>query len=171
MSEVLPPAPPPRAGGDPWKWAAITCGGLGCLVVVGLIALFVIVLNSPQTRQFLTAIGNADRVARDMGIVGKAIDQYAKDKKRYPAKLTDLIPNYLPDTQSLRSSVDPNGPPFLYTPPPKNAPSDTVLLQYNLPPPLPGAAPGTIKLLKDGRITGVEEYKANLTGGRLPNAY
>lgn len=152
MSDVLPPPPPQRGGNGCWKWGAISCG-IGCL---GLLIAFAVLLmvTWPTVQTMLKAQEKGDQVKRDMRLIAKAIDAYAADKGRYPSALKDLVPSYLPDGRSLRPSADPSGPAYLYLRPPANAPGSHVLLQYELPPPVPGGPPWVIRLRKDGVIEG-----------------
>lgn len=163
MSDIIPPPPPARGNDSCWKWGAITCGILGCLGVIAIVGLFWVALRSPIVQQMAASFEKANIVERDMRVLSMAIDKYVQEKKRYPARLEDLVPKYVTDKRHLQPSVDPNGPPFVYTPPPKDAPPSFVILQYDLPSPLPGQhqPPWTIRLRKDGTVEGLEyTYKS-----------
>jgi hypothetical protein len=169
VSDVLPPPPPPRSSSDGcWKWGAITCGGLGCLGVIAIVAMVAFVMRSPEFKKMMSTMQKATVVQRDMVTVKRALDQYKADKGKYPAKLKELVPKYLPNEGSLHLSEEPTGPEFVYTQPPKDAPASAIILQYDLPSPVPtaGAPPWTIRMRLDGQVEGME-YQYERGGGRI----
>src|SRR5262245_12488999 len=115
MSDVLPPPPPRRADDGCWKWGAIGCVGCGFLVVLGVIALVVIL--RPYISEALKGMEKGQLVARDMRGLNDRLRQYDKAKGKYPAKLKDLVPNFVSEERGLHPSADPSGPEFTYFPP------------------------------------------------------
>src|ERR1051325_11272902 len=107
MSDILPPPPPPRSSDGCWKWGAITCG-VGCsLAVVAIVVLVVVFMRSPIVKNVMRSAENAQYVNDEMKAVWKKLDQYHKDKGKYPDKLAALVPTYLPEA-SLHFSREPN---------------------------------------------------------------
>jgi hypothetical protein len=167
MSTVIPPPPPvPRSGGGCWKWGAIGCGALGCIGVICLAIGFFFLMRSPMVKQAMASVLQAQAATQQLPTVGKAIDKYVADKKKYPNELKDLIPTYLPDEKSLRVTRDVNAPRIWYKKPGKNAAPETIVLQTELVPPipLPGAPPWVIKLRKDGVLDGTEYVYTDARG-------
>jgi hypothetical protein len=167
MMSVMPPPPAPsNSGNSCWKWGAIGCGGLGCLGIIGMIALFYTVSKSPIFKEAMVAAQKSQLAMRDMQTLKTDINQYTKDKNKYPDKLTDLIPKYLPNERMLHVGGDLAEPSYVYSKPPKDAPHSFVILQVDLPSPMPSLdkSPWSIRMQLDGSIDG-SNYQPR-SGGR-----
>jgi hypothetical protein len=138
---------------------------VGILAFVGLM---VWAFNRPEVKQAFATMQKANQAATvDMPRIKRALDQYKADKGKYPAKLKDLVPNYVSNEGQLRPANDP-GQEFDYKQPGKDASPSTVVLEYHLPPPVPspGAPPITLRMRLDGRVEGMDyDYQAG--GGRI----
>ena len=135
MSDVLPPPPPSRNSNDGcWKWGAISCA-VGC----GFLTLIIIIGIIAAGPAFKNIMGTAVKVGQEAELaeaelqnVWRQVDKYHKDKGKYPDKLEQLVPNYLPSEASLRFSRKPNGPMFTYYKPDKDTPGSATMLEYML---------------------------------------
>lgn len=148
QGDVLPPPPPNRSNDGCWKWGAIGCVGCGVLAVIGVIA--IVIMVRPLVTKVIQGMDSVKIVARDMKQVGTAINKYHAEKGKYPEDLKVLIPHYLPDEKSLHPSTDAAGPEFTYTKPGKDSSSTMVMLEYDMPSPIPqDPAPWPIRMHKD----------------------
>jgi type II secretory pathway pseudopilin PulG len=164
---VIPPPPPMRRQDDGcWKWGLIGCGSLLVVGVLGIAALVYFGAKSPMVKQAIGAAMQSQEAMQQLKTVGRALDSFVADKKKYPKELKELIPNYLPDERSLHISQDSGSPRIWYKKPPENAPGETIVLQTDITPPiaLPDAKPWSIKLRKDGRLEGTEYVYTDKTG-------
>jgi hypothetical protein len=155
MMSVMPPPPAPSSSNNScWKWGAIGCGGLGCVGVIGMIALFYAM--RPIINQAVKSVEKSQVVMADMQNLKKDINQYTQDKNKYPDKLADLIPKYVPEERMLHVGGNSAEPKYTYTKPPKDAPQSFVILQVDLPSPMPtlDKEPWTIRMQLDGSIDG-----------------
>src|SRR5205085_7332179 len=131
MSDVLPPPPPPRGSDGCWKWGAITCG-IGCsLAVIAVVVGGYLFMKSPIMKNVMEVAQNSQVEAQEIKAVWKKVDQYHKDKGKYPDKLEALVPNYLTKDQ-LHFSKEPNGPEWIYHKPPPDSDDSFILLEYKM---------------------------------------
>src|SRR5436309_31193 len=134
MSDVLPPPPPPRGDSGCWKWGAIACGG-GCVLLV-IAVIVMIVFAGPSIKKIF---GSAVQLSQDaqncqieMSALWQKIEKFHADKGKYPDKLEQLVPKYVPDKSGLKLSTKPTGPEYTYHKPTKDAQPTDVVLEYNL---------------------------------------
>ena len=147
-----PPAPTPAANNGCWKWGAIGCVGLGCVAVIGFIALIVIVMMSPMGKQIMQATRQAVVMQSDMSIIKKGVDQYKIDKKNYPKTIKDLYPSYINDEKILHMNSDPSRPLYEYHVPEANSPSSFILLEGEVPPLTPDTKPVNVRMMLDSKF-------------------
>jgi len=131
MSNVMPP-PPPSGGNSCWKVGGITCG-VGCLLLVIAGIVFSVFLG-PRVKKAISAGVTASQqmveCQQQMLRVGKAITEYHRDKGKYPAKLDDLVPAYVPSKASLCWTQDATKAPFTYHRPAETDPGTSTMLEY-----------------------------------------
>jgi hypothetical protein len=133
--------------------------------------MIVVVMNNPEVKRIVgKAIETGEKaqvVQRDFGEILSGIRRYSVDNRKYPAKLKDLVPKYIP-AERLAPAFDPKGQPYTYVVPPKDAPESFVVLKYELPPPVPG--PGMpawqISMRLDGKVEGMD-YNVQYRNGRV----
>lgn len=156
MSDVLPPPPPPRGDSGCWKWGAIACGG-GC-ALLAIIIIVIIVTAGPAIKKFA---GSAMQFGQDanycqieMTSLWQKIEKYHTDKGKYPDKLEQLVPTYVPDKSGLKLSSKPLGPDFTYHKPGKDAQPTDVVLEYTLSMASPDGqtVQFPVRLMKNGQI-------------------
>lgn len=132
MSDYLnppspPPPPPPPKGSGGWKIAGFACGG-GCLVVLILIGVGLFFLRD-VFKQAIGAAQEAQNCTPDMQRVWSALDNFQRaNQGKYPDKLDELIPKYLPDTSQLACSKSPTVK-FDYIKPRDNDPASASMLE------------------------------------------
>jgi hypothetical protein len=140
---VPPGQQQPKSGGC-WLW-----GGLGCLIMFLIFGTVVGIstyklAHSPSGKSFFGGMSSAMSSASKMGesmTKGKALNsallRYKEDNGSYPARLSDLVPKYLPDTSALHLDSDTNPDPshisFDYKQPSASAPGDTSLFSFHNP--------------------------------------
>jgi hypothetical protein len=155
MSDVLPPPPPPRGDSGCWKWGAIACGG-GCALVVIVIVL-IAVLAGPRIKKFagsMMQIGQETITCQtEMTSLWNTIEQYHREKNKYPDKLDQLVPNYVASKAGLKFSLKPDGAEFTYHKPSKDAAPTDVVLEYKLSFTGPDGkiVPVPMRLMKNGQ--------------------
>ena len=147
MSDVLPPPPPRRADDGCWKWGAIGCAGCGVLGLIAIVGL--VFLLKPVVVKSLEKV---QIVEKDMHTLDKALKAYSEKKGKYPSRLKELIPNFVPDSKAFHTSAEPDGPEFMYIPPENDAPGSTIILQYDLPPLVGNSGPMTVRMRKHGQV-------------------
>jgi hypothetical protein len=107
-------------------------------MIIGFLG-FQAVMKSPAGKDISNAFKSAMHGAREavtcdrqMQDVHAALERYTAKNGKYPAKIDDLVPDYLPDGNSCHCGIDDNPDPkhvtFDYTPPkPGGKPTDPVL--------------------------------------------
>ena len=151
-----------------WKWGLLGCGILLFVGVLGIGAAVYFGMKSPMLKQVINSAVQSQDAMAQLRTVGQALDRYVSDKKKYPKELKELIPNYLPSEDSLRINLDPGAPRIWYKKPPENAPGETIVLQTDIPPPmpLPNAPPWSLKLRKDGKLAGTKYIYVDQYGNK-----
>jgi len=116
----------------------------------------------PIINQAVVAVEKSQVVMRDMQALKTDINQYTQDKNKYPDKLTDLVPKYVAEERLLHVGGKTAEPKYIYTKPPKDAPQSFVILQVDLPSPMPtlDKTPWTIRMRLDGTMEG-ENYQSH----------
>ena len=171
MSDVLPPPPPPRSSDSCWKWGAITCG-IGCsLAVIAVVVGGFLFMKSPIMKSIVDVAQNADIAKKELQRVWTKVDQYHKDKGKYPDKLDALVPNYL-TKDDLHFSKEPNGPEWTYHKPPADSDDSFPMLEYKLTfnfPTAQGQPTPTINILitKGGEATSQSNSSYSTRGPRV----
>ena len=170
MSDVLPPPPPPRGDSGCWKWGTIACGG-GC-ALMAIVVILIIVLAGPSIKKFA---GSAMQFGQDaqycqteMTALWQKVEQYHTDKSKYPDKLEQLIPKYVPDKSGLKLTTKPNGPAFTYHKPAKDSQSTDVVLEYTLTMTAPDGqvVQFPVRFMKNGQIENSGRINYQYQGGR-----
>jgi hypothetical protein len=167
MMSVMPPPPPmAKSNNSCWKWGAIGCAGFGCLGIIGVIVLGYFVSKSPVFKQAMVAAEKSQIAMHDMQTLKTDINQYTQDKNKYPDKLADLVPKYIHEARMLHVGGNPAEPSYIYSKPPKDAPQSFVILQCDLPSPMPSIdkTPWTIRMRLDGSIEN-STYRTQRGGG------
>jgi hypothetical protein len=86
-------------------------------------------------------VQEAGTTVQRMQEVGQALEKFAQDQGRYPAKLSELSPRYVA-ADRLTATPGPDGRPFIYHRPPEDAPSSFRILEVEIPNPvMPTQAP------------------------------
>jgi type II secretory pathway pseudopilin PulG len=111
---------------------------LGCLIVFALFAAGLGALYYKNRASIGSVMQSANQMvgtAQKAQMVRTALAKYKSDTGHYPASLTDLVPQYLPNADALHTPADPNPDPthvsFDYTQPSGTAPGSTPLLSYH----------------------------------------
>lgn len=129
MSAYVPPPPPmPQRSSDScFKWGAVGCGGCLVLLIAGGILIYM------TAGKFIGgAMRDSVQVSLEMHTLWQQIKRYQADSGKYPDKLEDLVPKYIPSAARLKLSTHPDGPQYTYYKPGPNAQPDDVMLEYTL---------------------------------------
>jgi len=130
-------APPPPANNSNGclKAAGITCGVLVLLgVIIGIIGVVAVKkqLAHPDKSSPFGVVVIVAKATPDGVAIHQAIVSYHNKTGKYPNKLEDLVPDYLPDGKKLHNDLDPNPSPghvtWKYTKPQEGADGKTPLL-------------------------------------------
>ena len=120
-----------RIAGPCLIWGLAGCGGLLLLLII-----FIVVISRTFGGQFKKLVNGITAVPsykeRLIGI-HSALQAYQHDHKgRYPIRLKDLVPKYLPDDSDFSYHIPSSGEtiPIEYTPPGKDAPEDAVVAGF-----------------------------------------
>ncbi|MEP6755146.1 MAG: hypothetical protein ABJA67_06580 [Chthonomonadales bacterium] len=147
-----PPAPKPAANNGCWKWGAIGCVGLGCVAVIGFIALIVVVMNSALGKQAIHVATQAAEMESNMSTIKKGIDQYKVDKTAYPQTLKALYPSYINEERILHMNSDPSRPMYDYHVPEADSSSSSVILEGEIPPLTSDSKPVKVRMTLDSKF-------------------
>ncbi len=122
---AMPQTPPRRANSNCLIAALAGCG----LLVIITIVLGIVVAKGAGG--FVRDIAAAPDYKQKLIAVQSALQTYQHDHKgKYPAKLSDLVPNYLPDDSNFSYQVGDVPHRMEYTPPVKDAPDDAVVAGF-----------------------------------------
>ena len=136
----VPPQPQMRQNG-PGCWAI---GAIRCMVVLllGAVLFFTAVgkfMNSSAGKELKKQLTSTMQGVKEQVVcvqnfeeVHAALKRYVDKNGKYPKSLTELVPDYLTDSNKCHCELDPNPDPkhvtFVYTPPtPTSKPDDRVL--------------------------------------------
>ncbi len=131
-----PDGVPPPLPIKPQRSASTNCllgllGGCGTLVVVSIIAVVIAMPHIKKSISGIAQVGDATPTCvQKLQGIGSALQQYTrKHKGAYPDKLTQLVPDYLPDASALQYVDKPGSNPQnvqYFKPSPQSAPSSVV---------------------------------------------
>lgn len=150
-----PPMPVRRSSGT----NCLIAGLIGCGVLVILVVISFYIIG----KKFGGFIQNSVSSQRDcaqslVGIRTALRDYQTKHNGKYPAKLSDLVPDYLSDRSALTCNGDP-ATETTYTPPKQDAPEETAVVSFTGPESTMMEVGQSqlsqrvvVRLLKDGRI-------------------
>lgn len=108
------PPPAKSNSGGCWKAVGIGCGVIVLLGVIGTIIAvqkFKQVMSDPKNKGLMGSIVGAGKTAGQGVQIQQAIVAYHDKAGSYPAKLTNLVPTYLPSTSDLHAPTDANPDP------------------------------------------------------------
>ncbi len=134
-----PPSVPPPLPIRPQRSASSNCllgllGGCGALVLVLIIGALIAMPRIKRSLSSIAKVGSATPTCvQKLQGLGSALDQYSsKHKGAYPDKLTQLVPNYLPDASALQYVEKPGAPvqTVTYYKPPANAAPQFVVARF-----------------------------------------
>jgi len=121
-----------------------------------LIVIVFMVIYGPTVRDLISrttkAFEQAQVCQNEMQTVWMAVEEFHREKGKYPDKLESLVPRYLADESKLRCSQHPQGARFIYHKPQKDAPSTTIVLEYSVPVSLPNMSAIPLRLMKNGQF-------------------
>lgn len=174
MNTGIPGGSPPiqprraRSAGNTCLIAGLSGCGLGLLILVGF-GIYAAKKAGPGLKGFLSGVSSGPACKQKLTAIEAALEEYLKQHNgKYPPKLEDLIPNYLPDNSNFTYSSSPSEPVIniTYHPPSPNEPGSAILAGFKTG--TTEMVPGqtltiSIDLLKDGEI--VED---SLTRQELP---
>ena len=132
------PAPPPKpsSGVNGWKIAGFGCLGLFLLAAIGGVLLVRNVKNSlanPQKNSIVGMIALATQATEDGTHLQQAIVAYNTQHGSYPKSLMDLYSDGSIDGKLLHNGLDDSPDPahisWRYSPPAKDAPGNTPILE------------------------------------------
>jgi len=112
-----------------WGLGAVTCGSLFLIFAVFLGT--VLWVLRPYLSDIWASGQLSARCVQNLQAIHGALDRYRTSRGAYPARLTDLRPEYLSRDQVLRCPADPRGDAptsYRYTPPASREPSPAIPL-------------------------------------------
>ena len=156
-------------------------GLAGCGICLLLGVIFVVALANSASKSggggFRGVIKNtvsAQVCGQSINSVSVAIESYRDEHKgKYPAKLTDLVPDYLADTATVDcgGTVKQLGDKLVYHVPSQKAPDDTMMVEIHMGTASIGSIQTTlsyVRILKNGEVVvdQVTRQKVRGTGSR-----
>ncbi len=152
-------------GGGCLKVAGIGCGILILIAIIGGVVGWSLLMKNPTSRRIYQQFQSMGVCAANMGLVGKALNQYSADHNgRYPARLSDLYPKYITDRSKL---VCPSAgsAPFEYRQPAPSDPDNRIAVTCRQHVVVPGQPPILVTARKDGKVE-TDDSAMRSSGGK-----
>lgn len=139
MNPGQPFGAPPPLPIRPQRSAGTNCliaGGVGCaiLILISIIMVAVVFSKAPHLMSTFSTLGNGSVACKQkLTEIDVALTRYEeKHSGKYPAKLSELVPDYLPDSSALTYQASPTSPKqtVVYTPVSKGQTGDVVVAKY-----------------------------------------
>ncbi|GBC93176.1 hypothetical protein HRbin15_01664 [bacterium HR15] len=145
-------------------------GGLGCLGLLILAAVFIYLLGRTVQKTFGETIKQAAQIEQvvepRLKAIYRAIQRYAADHNgKYPPSLQVLVPKYLSKEMLQPVAIDEKTQvKIIYKPPKPTDPDDTIILEHQPPITMKMSMFGetvethiTLQIQKDGRVSQMQE--------------
>ncbi len=139
MNPGQPFGAPPPLPIRPQRSAGTNCliaGGVGCaiLILIMIIVTVVALSKTPHLMSTFSNLGNGTVACKQkLTEIDVALTRYEqKHNGKYPAKLSELVPDYLPDSSALTYQASPSTPKqtVVYSPPSKGQTGQVVVAKY-----------------------------------------
>lgn len=153
---VPPQGPPRRAANGCLIWGLAGCGALVLVMFVAGVIFAKVAGKNGGISGLVAGEAAAPLCKEKLLSLQSALTTYRRDhKEQYPAKLADLIPNYLVDESSFSYKDSIGAHSIEYTPPSKESPEDAVVAGFETGSYQIASIQKSrifVRLLKDGRI-------------------
>ena len=143
-----------RRGQKYWKFGIIGCAVLAVFIIASLAITIYMFYRTPYYQDLIECKSKLKRA-------GAALERYARKNDKYPDKLADLVPDYLPvsDLHCPADKSDPKTITYIYTKQDINAPGKAVLLTCDRHKFGQSTTPILLQYLKNGDVIPVRLTK------------